>query len=172
GGVQIAWRSRERGEARAQQTRDHLGLEAAVTTPAEAVSSCDLICTCTTSPTPLFNGQTVQPGTHINAVGSFTPETRELDTEVIQRARVVIDAASAAGREAGDILIPLAEGAITPSHIAGELADVVSGRTAGRTSVEAITVFKSCGLAVEDLVTARLAYRNAIAGNIGTCVDF
>src|SRR5262249_49606349 len=118
------------------------------------------------------NGQTVQPGTHINAVGSFTPETRELDTEVIRRARVVIDAASAAGREAGDILIPLGEGAITPSHIAGELADVVSGRTTGRTSVEEITCFKVCGFAMEYLGTARSAYRNAIDGNIGTCVDF
>ena len=170
--VVIASRSPDRAEALAQRTRNRMGLEASVTTAADAVSSCDLICTCTTSPGPLFDGRTIQPGTHINAVGAFTPDTRELDTEAIRRARVVIDSASAAGREAGEILIPLAEGAIMPVHIAGELADVVSGRIRGRTSVEEITVFKSCGLAIEDLVTARLAYSNALARGIGTSVGF
>src|SRR5215813_5547348 len=104
--VVIASRSPDRAEALAQRTRNRMGLEASVTTAADAVSSCDLICTCTTSPGPLFDGRTIQPGTHINAVGAFTPDTRELDTEAIRRARVVIDSASAAGREAGEILIP------------------------------------------------------------------
>jgi ornithine cyclodeaminase/alanine dehydrogenase len=113
----------------------------------------------------------LQPGAHINAVGAFAPDTRELDTAAIQRSRVVIDANTAAGVEAGEILLPLSEGAIEPSHILGELADVVSGRIQGRTSSQEITVFKSCGLAVEDIVTARLAYENAIGGGVGTVVD-
>jgi ornithine cyclodeaminase/alanine dehydrogenase len=169
--VVIVSRTIERAEALAGDTRNRLGLEARTACAEEAISSSNLICTCTTSPTPLFDGQMIQPGTHINAIGAFTPDTRELDTETIRRARVVIDAQSGAGVEAGEILIPLAERAISPSHIAGELADVVSERVPGRTSSHEITVFKSCGLAIEDIVTARLAYENAIDRGIGTRVD-
>jgi ornithine cyclodeaminase len=169
--VLIASRSLDRAETLASETRTRLGLEAKTATTEEAASSCDLICTCTTSDAPLFDGRTIQPGTHINAVGAFTPGTRELDTEAILRARVVIDAESAAGREAGEILIPLAEGAITRSHIKGELADVVSGKVPGRTSPHEITVFKSCGLAIEDLFTAQAAYENAVKSDIGAKVD-
>jgi ornithine cyclodeaminase/alanine dehydrogenase-like protein (mu-crystallin family) len=169
--VLIASRSQDRAQALASETRNSLGLEVKIATATEAASSCNLICTCTTSPTPLFDGRTIQPGTHINAIGAFAPDTRELDTETIRRARVVIDAESAAGREAGEVLTPLAEGAISPSHIKGELADVVSGKIPGRTSPDETTVFKSCGLAIEDLVTARLAYQNAMDRSIGTSVD-
>jgi ornithine cyclodeaminase/alanine dehydrogenase-like protein (mu-crystallin family) len=169
--VLIVSRTIERAESLAGDARHRLGLEARTGSAEEAVSSSNLICTCTTSPTPLFDGQMVHPGTHINAVGAFAPDTRELDTETIRRARVVIDANAAAGVEAGEILIPLAEGAIETSHIAGELADVVSGRIQGRTSSQEITVFKSCGLAIEDIVTARLAYENAIDRGVGTLVD-
>jgi len=169
--VLIVSRTIERAESLAVDARDRLGLEARTGSVEEAVSSSNLICTCTTSPTPLFDGQMVQPGTHINAVGAFAPDTRELDTETIRRARVVIDANAAAGLEAGEILIPLVERAMEASHIAGELADVVSGRIQGRTSSHEITVFKSCGLAIEDIVTARLAYENAIDRGVGTLVD-
>lgn|SRR5262245_17518806 len=169
--VLIASRSKGRAEALVEETRTRLALKAEATTAAEAASSSNLICTCTTSPNPLFEGRTVQPGTHINAIGAFAPDTRELDTETILRARVIIDAQSAAGREAGELLIPLNEGAITPSHIKGELADLVSGKIPGRTSPSEITVFKSCGIAIEDLVTGLLAYQNAIARGIGTSVE-
>jgi alanine dehydrogenase len=170
--VVIVSRSADRAEVLAQETRESLDVEVTVATAAKAVSSCNLICTCTTSPVPLFDGRTVQPGTHINAIGAFSPDTRELDTETVRRARVVIDSQSAAGVEAGEVLIPLAEGAITASHIKGDLADVVSGKVLGRTSPDEITVFKSCGLAIEDLVTAQLAYQNAMASGIGIEVDF
>jgi ornithine cyclodeaminase/alanine dehydrogenase len=169
--VLIVSRTIERAEALAVDTRNRTGLEARTARAEEAVSSSNLICTCTTSPTPLFEGQMIQPGTHINAIGAFSPDTRELDTETIRRARVVIDAQSAAGLEAGEILIPLAERAITPSHVVGELADLVSERVPGRTSSPEITVFKSCGLAIEDIVTARLAYENAVDRGVGTRVD-
>src|SRR5262249_12119316 len=170
--VVISSRSQERAEALARATRSQLGLDVKTATAAEAVLSCNLICTCTTSPGPLFDGRTLRTGTHINAVGAFTPYTRELDTEAIRRARVIIDAQSGAGREAGELLIPLTEGAIRSSHIKGDLADVVSGKVPGRTSPDEITVFKSCGVAIEDLVTAVLAYKNAVARGIGQTADF
>jgi len=106
-------------------------------------------------------------GTHINAVGAFSPSTRELDTVTLQRSRVIIDAESAAGREAGELLIPFSESAINPGHIKGTLSDVVSGKVAGREFPSETTLFKSCGLAIEDLVTAQLAYLKAVAGGIG-----
>lgn len=142
-----------------------------VVSPEEAASQADLICTCTSSPEPLFDGALIKAGAHINAVGAFTPETRELDTETVRQSRVFIDAESAAGREAGEILIPLAEGAIEASHVKGTLADVVSGKVAGRESDEQITLFKSCGLAIEDLVTAKLAYERATTSGFGTQVE-
>ncbi|HXI94038.1 MAG TPA: ornithine cyclodeaminase, partial [Blastocatellia bacterium] len=93
------------------------------------------------------------------------------DTGTVRRARVIIDAESAAGREAGEILIPLSEGAIDTSHVKGTLAEVVSGTVPGRESPEEITLFKSCGLAIEDLVTAWLAYDKARVGGIGARVE-
>lgn len=139
--------------------------------PAErAASTANLICTCTGSPAPLFDGSLIQPGTHINAVGAFTPATRELDTETVRRARVFVDAEEAAGQEAGDILIPIAEGVIDSSHVKGALAELVTGKVPGRVSPEEITIFKSSGVAIEDLVTARLAYERASALGIGATV--
>jgi alanine dehydrogenase len=143
-----------------------------VVTPEEAARDANLICTCTTSPAPLFDGGLLVPGTHVNAVGAFTPTTRELDTEAVRRSRVIIDAEMAAGKEAGEILIPLAEGAIRADHVKGTLGDVVSGKVAGRESDEEITVFRSCGLAIEDLVTASLAFKKAVASGRGVDVKF
>jgi alanine dehydrogenase len=137
----------------------------------DAAGRADLICTCTSSPEPLFNGTLIEGGAHINAVGAFTPETRELDGELIRRAKVIIDSASSAGREAGDLLIAVSEGMIEPSHFAVTLSDVISGKMAGRTSDGEITVFKSCGLAIEDLATAHLAYSRAVERGVGTRID-
>lgn len=165
--IMIASRTRRRANALAEHTRARHSVPCEVVSADEAAAEADLICTCTSAATPLFDGGLLKPGAHVNAVGAFTPSTRELDTETVKRARVIIDAESAAGREAGDILIPLSEGAIDAAHIKGTLADVVSGKVSGRESRDEITVFKSCGLAIEDLVTAQLAYANAIARNIG-----
>jgi alanine dehydrogenase len=150
---------------------NRFGVPAEVVSADEAARAADLICTCTSSPAPLFDGKLIINGAHINAVGAFTPSTRELDSETVLRARVFIDAESAAGREAGEIIIPVSEGTIPPHHIEGTLADVVSGKVTGRRSPEEITLFKSCGLAIEDLVTARLAYDKAIANSAGLKVD-
>jgi alanine dehydrogenase len=168
--VMIASRSSENANALAEQVRLDHNIPCDVVSAGQAAGASNLICTCTNSPESLFDGSVLAEGTHINAVGAFTPSTRELDAETIRRARVIIDAESAAGREAGEILLPLSERAIDQAHVKGTLADVVSGRIAGRESDSEITVFKSCGLAIEDLVTARLAYTRATAASVGTRV--
>lgn len=169
--VLIASRSSEPANALADHVRKSHDVSCEVVPAERAAASANLICTCTSSREPLFNGSLIGEGTHINAVGAFTHQTRELDTDTVRRARVIIDDATAAGHEAGEILIPISEGAINPSHVKGTLSQVVSGTIAGRESISEITVFKSCGLAIEDLVTARLAYSRAIADGIGTQVD-
>ncbi len=120
----------------------------------EAVSEADLICTCTTAEEPLFDGSALSPGTHINAVGSYRPETRELDTETVRRAKVVVESREAALAEAGDLSIPIREGVIEAGHIVADLAETVRGAPVRRTP-EDITLFKSVGMAFEDLVVAR-----------------
>ena len=170
-GVMITSHSIERAKALADDVRTNHKLACEVVSAEQAAATANLICTCTSSPEPLFDGRLLVGGTHINAVGAFTPSTRELDTETIRRARVLIDAESAAGREAGEIIVPLSEGAIDQAHVKGSLADVVSGRAPGRESDDDITVFKSCGLAIEDLVTAHLAYSRATAKCIGVHIQ-
>jgi ornithine cyclodeaminase/alanine dehydrogenase-like protein (mu-crystallin family) len=101
-------------------------------------------------------------------VGAYTPQTRELDTVTIRRAKVVVDTYQGALAEAGELLIPMAEGAIGRDHVLAELAEVVTGARSVRTSPEDITVFKSVGFALEDLAAARLAYRKARAAGRGT----
>ena len=127
----------------------------------EAVKGSDIILTATTSPNPVFRGEWLEPGVHISGIGSHTPGTRELDTETIQKAKVVCDQVSACLAEAGDLIIPINEGAITKEHIHAELGEIVSGKKAGRESESEITVFKSVGLAIQDAATAKLVYDKA-----------
>jgi len=121
----------------------------------------DVICTCTPSPTPLFDGNWLLPGTHLNLVGAFQPETREVDDITIKRSYVVVDAYDGAMQEAGDLLIPIKNKVIDRSHIIADLHEIASGKKAARTSAESITLFKSVGCALEDLVTAQLIYQHA-----------
>jgi len=116
----------------------------------------DVLCTCTSNSSPLFDGRDLRPGTHLNLVGAFRPQTREVDTYTMQRSRVVVDTYSAALSEVGELLIPLQEGAITRDHIVADLHELVSGKKQGRRSPEEITAFKSVGCALEDLVAAEL----------------
>lgn len=169
--VMISSRTVEKASALADRIRAIHHIPCDVVSAEQAAAMANLICTCTTSPVPLFDGGLLKNGTHINAVGAFSPSSRELDTETVRRARVIIDAKSASGRESGEILEPITEGAIDEGHVKGTLADVISGKIAGRESPLEITLFKSCGLAIEDLVTARLAYAKAIAAGIGTGVQ-
>lgn len=141
----------------------------AVADPAVAVAGADIICTATTSYTPVFPGRLLKPGAHVNAVGSFTPAMQEVDVETVQRSLVVVDSRQAALAEAGDLIVPLQTGAIDEAHIYAELGEVVAqGR--GRTSDDQITLFKSVGLAVQDASAAAIALRNAAAQGLGTVV--
>ncbi|HMH51906.1 MAG TPA: ornithine cyclodeaminase family protein [Candidatus Acidoferrum sp.] len=135
--------------------------------PRRAAREAQLIVCATTSPTPVVFGADLGPGTHVDAVGAFRATERELDGEAIRRARVVVDTYAGALEEAGDVLIPLGEGIIERTHVAAELAEIVTGRRPGRTSAEEITVFKSVGFALEDLAAAQLAYDRARAQGIG-----
>ncbi len=126
----------------------------------------DLICTCTTNSDPVFEWKDIRPGVHITGMGSYRPTTRELGTDVIKNSTVIVDTYEGALNEAGDIVIPLQEGAITKDHLYATIAELVSEAKAipddGKT-----TVFKSLGMALEDLVAADLAYRKAVEKGVG-----
>jgi ornithine cyclodeaminase len=148
----VVSRSREPAEALVREGLDR-GLSARVA-DRSAVADADLVCTCTTSEEPLFDGSLLASGAHVNAVGSHRAEVRELDTETVRRARLVVETREVALAEAGEVLIPIAEGAIEADHVAADLAETVRGARVRRTP-EDVTVFKSVGMAFEDLVVAR-----------------
>ncbi|MBI3865072.1 MAG: ornithine cyclodeaminase [Planctomycetia bacterium] len=127
----------------------------------QAVYNADVICATTTSSTAVFDDIHVAPGTHINAVGSYTPQAREVPAETVVRSRVVVDSRHAAWDEAGDLIQPLNAGLIGREHIHAELGEIVLGQKSGRADDREITLFKSVGLAVQDAVAARCALENA-----------
>jgi alanine dehydrogenase len=131
----------------------------------------DIICTASSSATPLFDGKLVKDGTHINGIGSHTPTMRELDTEIIKRSLFIGDSREACFSEAGDIMIPISEGAIKESHFYAELGEIITGKKKGRTNKAMITLFKSNGLAIQDVATAKIVYERAVAKGIGTKVE-
>lgn len=130
--------------------------------PVEAVysracaSESDVLCTCTTSKIPLFDGHLLRPGTHVNCIGAFQPNTREVDSVTVLRSRVVVDTYEGAFAEAGDLLIPLNEGVITRNHILADLHEVVARKKTVRRNPQEITLFKSVGVALEDLAAAEI----------------
>ena len=123
----------------------------------EAVRGADVVVVATTSKTPVLEGGWLSPGTHVNAVGASRPDWRELDDEVLARAKVFVDSREACSRESGDV--------IAGGKIAAEIGEVVSGTAPGRTAAADVTLFKSVGVAVEDVVSAHLVYRAALAHN-------
>ena len=133
-------------------------------TPQDAVRRADIVLAATTSKTPLFDGNDLQPGTHITGVGSFTPEMQEIDAVAIRRARVVVDQRDAALAEAGDIILGKAE-------IDAEIGEIVNGEKPGRENDAEITFFKSVGLAVQDAVTAAAVLKSAEAKGLGTVIE-
>ena len=135
--------------------------------PREAVAEADIICTATTSYRPVFCGADLQPGVHINSVGSYMPAMQEVDSETIQRALVIVDSVESVLAEAGDLIIPIQDGLISKDHIHAELGEVVGGTKSGRTSDNQTTFFKSCGLAVQDAAAAQLALVQAERLDLG-----
>lgn len=143
----------------------------AVATAAEAVNGADIICTTTSAPEPILLGKWLAPGTHINAVGSSVAFTRELDTDAVVKSRLFVDRRESTLNEAGDFLFPKKEGAVNDDHIRGEIGDVLLGKIPGRQSPEEITLFKSLGLAIEDVAAAHHIYQKAVTQKVGVWVE-
>lgn len=138
----------------------------------EAIENADIICTATTSTKPVFNDHDVKAGTHISAVGSYTPDMQEVPAEILQRAKIFVDSRSASFEEAGDLIQPIRNGLFDESHIYGELGEVILGKIPGRGASEEITYFKSVGIAVQDAMAAQVALKNARELKIGTEINF
>ncbi|MBI2203202.1 MAG: ornithine cyclodeaminase [Candidatus Rokubacteria bacterium] len=167
--VDVAGRDPGRARTFADSMRTALGVAVDLATDARAaVRRADIVTCATTSTTPVVFGADLAAGTHVDAVGAFRPDTREVDSDTVRRARVVVDTYAGAADEAGDVLIPMQEGILTRDEIAAELSELVTGQRPGRTRPDDITFFKSVGFALEDLATAALACRLARARGVGT----
>jgi ornithine cyclodeaminase/alanine dehydrogenase-like protein (mu-crystallin family) len=165
-------RDSRHAERLAAVARDRFGLLATVAaTGAEAVRDAHIVCTATSSNEPVLLGDWLSPGTHINAVGTSQPTARELDSAAVARSRLYVDRRESALKEPGDILVPLNEGLISPEHIVGEIGEVITGRAPGRGNDDEITLFKSLGLAIEDLAAAAYVLGEATRRGVGTRVE-
>ena len=139
----------------------------AVDTPRQAAEGADIIVTATTSPTPVLERNWIAPGTHINAIGNFNPQAAEIPADVVQAAKVVLDTEAGCLAEAGEILLPLAQGIITRDHVHGDLGGLCSGSVPGRTNENEITLFKGVGVAVMDIAVGMEVYKRAVEKEVG-----
>jgi alanine dehydrogenase len=155
--------------ARRESRRRNLSVEVAASAR-EAVVGADVVCTLTSSSEPVLRGEWLAAGMHVNAVGAFTPDTRELDSEAVRRARLFADRRESVLREAGELVIPLQEGIVGEEHLRGEVGDVLAGRIPGRQDPEEITLFKALGLAIEDLAAAHHVLERAVSRGGGVFV--
>jgi len=173
--VRVVHPHTERFPAFAAALQDDLGNDCPplhrVDSPLEALRDALIVLTATTSPTPLFPGEAIEPGAFVGALGAYTPTTRELDTTAILRAKLVVDTRAGALHEAGDVVIPIQEGRIGADHVWAEIGEIASGRQDGRTSPDEVCVFKSVGNAMQDLVLAARIYERAKALGLGTNVE-
>ena len=162
----------DRTRSFAEEMQAKLGIPVKIAdSPKEVLEEADIVVTVSTSKSPVFDGNDLRPGTHVNAFGNYKGDERELDTQTILRSRVFVDLEEAALSEAGDIIIPINEGQFQKEQIVGTIGEVLTGKKQGRTSPEEITLFKSVGLGIQDCAAAALAYRNAQLKNAGTHVD-
>jgi ornithine cyclodeaminase len=141
-------------------------------TAEDAVSAADIICTTTAATAPVLKGEWISPGCHINAIGSSVPPFRELDSEAVVRSKLYTDRRESLFNEADDFRIPRQEGKIGDNHLVGEIGQVLTGEVPGRANESEITLFKSLGLAVEDLASAHHIYSKAQRCESGTWIDF
>jgi len=171
--VRVASRDPERARAFAARSGKQFAfpVEAAGSVE-EAVREADLVVTATSSATPVLRRDWVAKGAHLNVIGASLPDRREVDGATVAAASLFVDRRESTEKEAGDYLLALQEGAIAAGHIQAELGDLLLGRHRGRTSRDEITLFKSLGLAVEDLAAAALVYRRAQETGAGQPVDF
>ena len=152
-------------------TRYPFPVEAAASAE-EALRGADIVVTATSSAQPVLRHEWLAEGAHVNAVGACFPTARELDTTTVAAASLFVDRRESALNEAGDVLIPIREGAIGPDHVRAELGEVLAGKAPGRTSPDELTVFESLGIAVEDLASAQFLLRRARETGAGVTVEF
>ncbi|WP_142858688.1 ornithine cyclodeaminase family protein [Salinigranum halophilum] len=145
---------------------------AAVASASAAIENADIVVTATTAREPVFDGDRLEPGTHVTAMGQYHPEKRELDATTIERATYVPDLRKRATTDAGSFLLAMEEGVVDESHIHAELGEVVAGVAEGRTTEDEITVFDSGGTGIETVAAAYLLYERATENGLGTTVDF
>jgi alanine dehydrogenase len=140
-------------------------------TPADALEGADIVCAATTSREPVFEDGDLDPGVHINGIGSYTSEMQEIPAQTVVRAKVVVDSLPACLAETGDLILPLQDKILNESDIHGELGQIANGDIPGRESDSEVTFFKSVGLAVQDMATAALALSKAEELGLGTNID-
>jgi ornithine cyclodeaminase len=170
--VRIWSRNPEHAAALASELRRRFGFPIEAAPSAEAaVREADLVATVTASPEPILKREWLKEGVHINAVGSSIPTTREIDTATMVAARLFVDRRESALAEAGDLLIAMREDAVTGDHVQAELGDVIIGKNPGRRSPRELTLFKSLGLAVEDVASAAYLVRRARETGTGQTVQ-
>jgi ornithine cyclodeaminase len=136
-----------------------------------AVQGADVVCTVTTATAPVVQSEWLSAGCHINAVGAHSPGAREIDGKTMQAARVVVDSREANLSECGDCLIAISEGLFSPDHVSDEIGEVLLGTKTGRTDDDQVTVYQSCGLAVQDVAAAKLVYEKALSLGMGARVE-
>lgn len=169
--IRVHSRTEERGRHLVAQA-EAVGLPARWASSAEdAVEGADVVCTATSACSPVLAGAAVAPGTHITAVGAFGAACRELPTDLVLRARLFADSRASVLAEAGDVLIPMAEGELADPVIT-EIGAVLAGDDPGRTDADEVTLFKSLGMPIEDVAACDIVYRLAVAAGAGQDVDF
>jgi ornithine cyclodeaminase/alanine dehydrogenase len=169
--VQVYDPMTETRDAFVREMSEKVGVEVEpVKDPRECAEN-EIVCAASSSKTPVLKGSWFRPGTHINGIGSHSPDARELDTETILRSKVVADYTPACMAEAGDLLFPIQEGAFSEERIHADIGEVINGTKPGRESAEEITLFKSVGLAIQDAMTAAKVYALAREAKVGTEVE-
>lgn len=161
-------RTPERAERFAEKMRERLGIDVHPASPEEALSRADIVCTATTATDPVLRDGDVRPGTHINAVGAYRPDTAEVPPETLRRAKIVVDHRDSCLEEAGDLVRAIEAGYIAASDVHAEIGELVTGDCQGRVSADEITFFKSVGNAVQDLAAAAEVVSTAEKENLGT----
>ncbi len=165
--------TRENRETFAREMTDHVecGIEA-VDSSADAVSGADVVITATNAPEPVFDGDLLEPGTHVTAMGQYDPGKHELDATTVSRSKYVLDLRTRAQRDAGSLMAAVETGAIGVDHSHGELGEVLTGRISGREDDEEITVFDSGGTGIETVAAAHMLYERASEAGRGTEIEF
>lgn len=144
----------------------------AVETSADAVSGADVLITATNAADPVFDGELLDPGTHVTAMGQYDTRKHELDATTVSRAKYVLDLKARANRDAGSLMAAIEQGVVGPDHVHGELGEVLSGKIPGRESAKEITLFDSGGTGIETVAAAHMLYERAREAGLGTEIEF